>query len=104
MHERAKETWRSLLEGGARPIVSVPVMIETFTDLQRKVSHDLAVRWWESLDQVRFLERVECGAADVKAAIKFSARRDLDKLSLVDATSFVLMRKSKLRVAFSFDT
>jgi predicted nucleic acid-binding protein len=104
MHERARETWTSLLEAGARPVVSVPVVLETFTYLQRKVSHDLAARWWSSLGDVRLLERVECSAADVNAAMKFFERRDLHKLSLVDATSFVLMRRHKLRVAFSFDT
>ena len=36
--------------------------------------------------------------------MKYFARKDLHKLSLVDATSFVLMRKHKVRVAFSFDT
>jgi uncharacterized protein len=104
MHERARETWTALVEAGTRPVVSVPVVLETFTYLQRKVSHELAARWWASLGAVRFLERVECAASDLSAAMKFFERRELHKLSLVDATSFVLMRKHKLRVAFSFDT
>jgi predicted nucleic acid-binding protein len=104
MHERAKEIWTTLLEAGARPVVSVPVVLETFTYLQRKVAHDLAERWWASLEEVQFLERVECTPVELKAAMKYFARRDLHKLSLVDATSFVLMRKHKVRVAFSFDT
>jgi predicted nucleic acid-binding protein len=85
-------------------VVSVPVILETFTYLQRKVSHDLAERWWVSLDEVQFLERVDCTVAELKAAMKYFGKKDLHKLSLVDATSFVLMRKHKLRVAFSFDT
>jgi len=104
MHERAREAWTSLLEAGARPIVSVPVLLETFTYLQRKVSQDVASRWWDSLATVRFLERVECSTSDLNAAMKFFQRRDLHKLSLVDATSFVIMRKHKVRVAFTFDT
>jgi predicted nucleic acid-binding protein len=104
MHERAKEIWTVLREAGARPVVSVPVLLETFTYLQRKVSHDLAERWWASLDTVPFLERVECSHAELKTAMKYFARRDLHKLSLVDATSFVLMRKRRIRAAFSFDT
>jgi len=104
MHERARETWTTLLEAGARPVVSVPVLLETFTYLQRKVSHEVAARWWESLASVRFLQRVECTPADLGAAMKYFQRRDLYKLSLVDATSFVIMRRHKLRVAFSFDT
>jgi predicted nucleic acid-binding protein len=104
MHERAKATWVALLEAGARPFVSVPVLLETFTYLQRKVSQDIAAHWWSGLDDVRFLERIECTPLEVKSAMKFFARRDLHKLSLVDATSFELMRKHKLRVAFAFDT
>jgi predicted nucleic acid-binding protein len=104
MHERAVETWTALLEAGARPVVSVPVLLETFSYLQRKVSQEVAARWWESLGAVRFLDRIECTAAELNAAMKFFQRRELYKLSLVDATSFVLMRKHKLRVAFSFDT
>lgn len=104
MHERARAIWTSLGEAGARPVVSVPVVLETFTYLQRKVAHELAERWWRSLEHVTFLERVECSSADLAAAMKYFARKDLHKLSLVDATSFVLMRKHKLRVAFSFDT
>ena len=103
MHERALEIWTTLLEAGVRPFVSVPVMLETFTYIQRKVSQDVAAHWWASLEQVRFLERVECAPSELKAAMKFFARRDLHKLSLVDATSFVLMKKHKLRVAFAFD-
>ena len=104
MHERAREIWTTLLEVGARPVVSAPVLLETFTFLQRKVSQDVAEHWWESLGDVRFLERVECSTAELGLAMRFFQRRDLHKLSLVDATSFVLMRKHKLRVAFSFDT
>lgn len=104
LHERARATWTTLLLAGARPAVSVPVLLETFTYLQRKVAHDVAARWWESLGAVRFLERLECSALEMSAAMKFFQRRDLHKLSLVDATSFVIMRKHKLRVAFTFDT
>jgi hypothetical protein len=53
---------------------------------------------------IRAGERIECAPSEVRAAMKYFARRDLHRLSLVDATSFVLMRKHKLRVAFAFDT
>jgi len=104
MHPRAREIWTTLIEAGARPFVSVPVLLETFTFLQRKVSQDVATRWWDSLDDVKFLERIECSALELNSAMKLFARRDLHKLSLVDASSFVLMKKHKLRAAFAFDT
>jgi predicted nucleic acid-binding protein len=79
-------------------------LLETFSYLQRKVSQDVAASWWQSLGAVRFLARVVCTAAELNSAMKFFQRRELYKLRLVDATSFVSMRKHKLRVAFSFDT
>ncbi|HEY2410000.1 MAG TPA: PIN domain-containing protein [Polyangiaceae bacterium] len=104
MHLRARETWTSLLDAGARPIVSTPVLLETFSYLQRKIAHEVALAWWTSLDQVPFLERLECTNVELKAAMRYFARRELHKLSLVDATSFVLMKKHKVRIAFTFDT
>jgi predicted nucleic acid-binding protein len=104
MHARAREIWTMLLEAGARLFVSVPVLLETFTFLQRKVSQDVATRWWDGLDEVKFLERIPCEPPELKVAMRFFARRNLHKLSLVDATSFVLMKKHKLRAAFAFDS
>jgi len=46
---------------------------------------------------------LECSAADVTRAWAYFRRRDLHKLSAVDATSFVLMTRNKIRVAFTFD-
>src|SRR3954453_7029540 len=80
MHARAREIWTMLLEAGARPFVSVPVLIETFTFLQRKVSQDVATRWGETLDELNFLEGTQVEPQDPKAAMKFSTRRDLHKL------------------------
>jgi predicted nucleic acid-binding protein len=41
--------------------------------------------------------------ADLEEAWPFFQRRDLHKLSAVDATSFVLMAHEKIRTAFTFD-
>lgn len=46
---------------------------------------------------------LDVGPADLNAARAWLDRRDLRKLGLVDATSFVLMKKHKLRRAFTFD-
>ena len=44
-----------------------------------------------------------CSAADMKQAWKYFERTDLHKLSAVDATSFVLMSRARIRHAFTFD-
>jgi predicted nucleic acid-binding protein len=103
-HERAVAQWNTLTRGGARLVTSVPVVIETFTFLDRKGSRVLAIRWRDSLTAVRPLEVLGCAPSDLADAWKFFDRNDLHKLSLVDATSFALMRKRGIRVAFAFDT
>ena len=50
------------------------------------------------------LKVLEFTGADLDLAYGFLERRDLHELSLVDATSFVLMQRQRIRVAFSFDT
>jgi predicted nucleic acid-binding protein len=38
LHERAQEAWHHLVESGARLYTSVPVVIETFTFLDRNTA------------------------------------------------------------------
>jgi uncharacterized protein len=102
LHERAREAWTEIGDAGARLHTSVPVLLETFTFLERNANRDVALAWRESLGELR-LEILECRKTDLDAAFRFFDRRDLHKLSAVDATSFVLMKRGKIRVAFTFD-
>jgi predicted nucleic acid-binding protein len=102
-HERAQQAWLSLAHEGARLQTSVPVVLETFTFLDRHAARDVALEWREALDQVRWLRILAATPADLNEAWAFFERRDLHKLSAVDAVSFVLMRKRRLRTAFAFD-
>lgn len=103
-HERAVSQWMNLTETKAALFTSVPVVLETFTFLDRRGSRDLAMRWKASLQDVRTLNILECTETTLRSAWHELDRREFHKLSLVDATSFVLMRKNRLRVAFAFDT
>jgi predicted nucleic acid-binding protein len=40
---------------------------------------------------------------DLEQAWDYFRRADLRKLSAVDATSFAIMRRARIRVAFAFD-
>lgn len=102
-HERASQGWTALREGGSRPCTSVPVVIETFTYLQRKIDPGLALSWSEGL-RSRGSEVLTCGPEDLAEAWRWLDRRDFHKLGIVDATSFVLLRKHKIRQVFGFDT
>ena len=103
LHVRAVDTWHRILEVRARLYTSTPVVLETFTFLDRNASRDVAVTWKESLKDVSGLTVLGCCADEMELAWKYFERRDLHKLSAVDATSFVLMTKHAIKHAFSFD-
>lgn len=102
-HEEAAHIWTELLQRGAKPVLSVPVAVETFTYLQRKVALPVAQAWRAAAFATPRLSVVDCTAADLKAAWPWLERRDLHKLGVVDALSFVAMKRHKIRYAFTFD-
>ena len=103
LHERARAAWEDLLDRGTRLATSVPVAIETFTFLDRNATRDVALTWKTSLDRLARLHLLECGSRDLERAWAYFAKPELHKLSVVDATSFVLMAREKIRLAFAFD-
>jgi predicted nucleic acid-binding protein len=44
-----------------------------------------------------------CELRDLEESWKYFRRADLHKLSAVDATSFAIMKRSRIRVAYTFD-
>lgn len=102
-HERARSSWERMLGAGARLHTSVPVVMETFTFLERNTARDVAIAWKDSLSAVPRLRMLECAATDLERAWAWFRRKDLHRLSAVDAVSFVLMSRAKIRLAFTFD-
>jgi predicted nucleic acid-binding protein len=103
LHPRARDAWERLRSSGARLYTSVPVVLETFTFLDRNTTRDVASAWRSSLAQVTRLKILGCGPKDLDRAWPYLQRRDLHKLSAVDAMSFALMTQNEIRVAFAFD-
>lgn len=103
LHEQAKAIWHGLLENGARLHTSVPVVLEAFTFLDRNAARDVALAWRESLDELPGLELHACSIEETDEAWSYFRRSDLHKLSAVDATSFVIMKRHGIRIAFAFD-
>lgn len=103
LHERAVETWDAMARAGTKPVTSVPVILETFTYLDRKGSRELALHWRRALADTPHLDVLGCTKADIESAWQWLERPDFHKLGLVDATSFVLMRRLKISRAFAFD-
>ncbi len=103
LHGAAREQWLALRGAGAKLHTSVPVVIETFTFLDRNANRDVALAWKESVDQPGLVTVLPCELADLERSWEYFRRTDLHKLSVVDATSFTIMKRTRISLAFSFD-
>jgi predicted nucleic acid-binding protein len=103
LHAQAREQWDLLQEGGAKLHTSVPVVIETFTFLDRNANRDVALTWKESIYQPGTARILPCERRDMEHSWEYFRRADLHKLSAVDATSFAIMKRSRIRLAYTFD-
>jgi predicted nucleic acid-binding protein len=82
---------------------SIPVVIETFTFLDRNATRDVALTWKESIHQSGSVRILPCELRDLEHSWEYFRRADLHKLSAVDATSFVIMKRARMRLAYTFD-
>ena len=103
LHTQARAHWDILLQASAKLHTSVPVVIETFTFLERNANRDVALTWKESIYQRGVVKILTCELRDLEQSWEYFRRADLHKLSAVDAPSFSIMSRAKIRVAFTFD-
>ena len=103
LHAQAREQWDILHGAGAKLHTSVPVVIETFTFLERNANRDVALAWKNSIYKPGTVKILACELRDLEHAWEYFRRSDLHKLSAVDATSFVIMKRARIRIAFAFD-
>lgn len=76
---------------------------ETWTWLNRRAGHRYAVKFLDVLQRTKRL-RVAEATPDIEAeAWRWLRRHDERPYSFVDATSFALMRRMKIRDALAFD-
>ncbi len=103
LHTRAREQWDILQGAGAKLHTSVPVVIETFTFLDRNAMRDVALAWKESIYKPGTVKILACEPRDLEHSWDYFRRNDLRKLSAVDATSFAIMKRARIRIAYTFD-
>jgi predicted nucleic acid-binding protein len=103
LHAQAREHWDALQAAGARLHTSIPVVIETFTFLDRNANRDVALTWKESIYMRGTVKVLPCAPRDLEQSWEYFRRKDLHKLSAVDATSFAIMKRARVRLAFAFD-
>ena len=63
----------------------------------------MALAWKDSIYQRGTVKILPCELRDLEQSWEYFRRSDLHKLSAVDATSFVIMKRARIRVAFAFD-
>ena len=103
LHGQAREHWDLLREAGAKLHTSIPVVIETFTFLDRNANRDVALTWKESIFKRGAVKVLPCEPRDLEQSWDYFRRADLHKLSAVDATSFAIMTRARIRLAYTFD-
>jgi uncharacterized protein len=103
LHSRAREQWDALRGAAARLHTSVPVVIETFTFLDRNATRDVALAWKDAISNLANLRILVCELRDLQVSWDYFRRTDLHKLSAVDATSFAIMKRARIRLAYTFD-
>jgi len=105
LHLRAREQWDLLQGAGAKLHTSIPVVIETFTFLERNTRRDVALAWKESIHKPEpgAVKILPCELRDLDESWQYFQRADLHKLSAVDATSFAIMKRAGIRLAFTLD-
>src|ERR1700756_636823 len=103
LHSQAREQWELLRGAGAKLHSSVPVVIETFTFLDRNAVRDVALAWREAIYRPGAVKILPCELRDLEQSWEYFRRADLHKLSAVDATSFVIMKRARIHRAYTFD-
>lgn len=103
LHAQAREQWDLLQRAGAKLHTSIPVVIETFTFLDRNANRDVALTWKASIYKPGTTKILPCDPRDLSESWEYFRRSDLRKLSAVDATSFIIMKRARIRLAFAFD-
>jgi predicted nucleic acid-binding protein len=103
LHPQAREQWELLQGAGAKLHTSVPVVIETFTFLDRNANRDVALAWKASIYAPGTVKILPCELRDLEQAWEYFRRSGLHKLSAVDATSFAIMKRTRIRIAYTFD-
>lgn len=99
-HADARALWQA---GTGALMTSNDVIGETWTFLRRKAGHKPAMQFTDAIEQLSSLT-IRHVDEDLEAdAWRWLRRHDERAYSFVDATSFAIMRRLRLREALAFD-
>lgn len=100
-HTKAVEIWNQLLENGTQLTTSNYVLLETIALAQHRFGLESVRSFQENVTPILAIEWIDASVHQTATSVILTAGRR--KLSLVDATSFEVMRNLAIRRVFSFD-
>lgn len=100
--DRSNARAKEILSGGERLVTTDHVLVETWLLLRHRLSRGAAERFWEGLRQGAAALEV-AGAADLEMAWSIGSEFSDQDFSIVDRTSFAVMRRLGMRRVASFD-
>lgn len=99
-HPDARLLWE---EGPGALLTSSLVLGETWTFLRRRAGHRYAVQFYDAAVRLSSLTISPIDEGLEAEAWRWLRRHDERPYSFVDASSFAIMRRRRLREAFAFD-
>ncbi len=100
--DRSNSRAKTILKAGHSLVTTDHVLIETWTLLHHRLHPDAAERFWDGLRSgVALIEPV--GLADLEVAWEIGSSWPYQDFSIVDRTSFAVMRRLGIENAASFD-
>lgn len=102
-HREALDARDDLMARGEPFVTSDYILDEAFTLIRLRVGHRAAVDFGESLLASRFFRIEPVTTADFEAAWRIFRRYDDKAFSFTDCTSFALMERLRIKIAFAFD-
>lgn len=100
-HRRTRHAWSDLLDSGRMLVTSNYILVETFALVQNRLGME-AVRVFQE-DIVPLLDIRPVDAPSHAAAVSALLAAGRKRLSLVDCSSFEIMRRGGIRTAFTLD-
>ena len=101
-HRQAKNTFKRLAQDGVALVTSSYILVETYTLLGRRLGLEAVQTFRSEFAPVFDVVWVDQDLHD--AGLDLLAREGRRDLSLVDATSFVIMRRQRIDDAFTYDS
>ncbi len=100
-HERAFQTWQTIIEANERLMCNNYVLVESIALIQHRAGMEaLAILHNEIIP---YMEIEWLNESLHNAIVNLALTTNRRKLSLVDLSSFDTMRRHKINIAFTFD-